>query len=83
MQVVTRSKIRKLKGGWRLANDSDPVEYVTEVEVKLLIEGNMKNGYHLIITPDGFFTTDSHHETLEDAIESAKESFNISYSDWS
>jgi len=83
MKSITRSKIRKLKGGWRIANDSDPAKYVHDVEVELCIQGNSKNGFHLIITPENFFTADWHHETLEDAIESAQESFDISSSDWS
>ena len=52
-----------------------------ECTVTLRIDGG-ESGYHLVQAPDGFFTTDSWHESLEGAIKEASELYGIKLEDW-
>jgi hypothetical protein len=76
-------RIRTLKGGWKFAEDNDRSEYVAIRRVELRVQGNKKQGYHLIMTPDGLFTADTHHPDLQDALRAAEEAFGVSPDDWS
>jgi len=52
------------------------------VDVRLAIQGNAKHGFHLVQSPDGFFTADSHSPTLDDALTLAQELYGIPASAW-
>lgn len=82
MKCTTKSKIRILKGGWKVAEENDDSKYVKELVVKLSIFGDKEKGYHLIMAPEGCFTADSYHKTLEDAIKIASEEFGVAESEW-
>lgn len=73
MKCSVKKKIRKLKGGWKVAEESDDSKCVQELLVNLTIEGNSKEGY---------FLADSHYESLEEALEDAHISFGVSKEDW-
>ncbi|MFS1524465.1 hypothetical protein ACL7TT_10180 [Microbulbifer sp. 2304DJ12-6] len=83
MKSTIVQKIRILKGGWRVADREDDIKYVKQLEIELLIEGNAKNGYHLIMTPEGFFAADLHFDSIEEAKEEAEEYFEVSNIQWS
>jgi len=85
MESTVTARIRTLKGGWKVADDDDEAnypQYVSEREVELVIEGNPKSGYHLVMTPDGCFTADAHYSTVEDALGDAQEVFGVLPEDW-
>jgi len=67
---------------WKVAEPSDPASTVQERLVALEIQGDAKNGYHLIMSPSGCFTADSRHETIADAIDSARRLFGVRSDAW-
>jgi hypothetical protein len=50
--------------------------------VKLEIQGDSKDGYHLVMTPDGFFTADTWHATVDEAMAEAESLFGLSRERW-
>jgi hypothetical protein len=50
--------------------------------VRLEIQGDERAGYHLVQSPDGFFTADSWHATLVEAQQSATELFGVGPDVW-
>ncbi|MCI0640829.1 MAG: hypothetical protein L0Y72_25665 [Gemmataceae bacterium] len=67
---------------WKVAEPSDPAATVQERAVTLEIQGDAKNGYHLIMSPSGCFTADSWHETIEDAIDTSRRLFDVRPDGW-
>jgi hypothetical protein len=51
--------------------------------VLLEIQGDEKNGYHLVKAPDGFLAADSWHRTIGEAQQSARELFGVEPDQWS
>ena len=85
MECTVTKKIRTLKGGWKQADAEDEAkypQYVSERKARLVIEGNPKNGNHLIMTPEGCFAADTHYSTIEDAMADAREAFGVSDEGW-
>ncbi len=85
MECRIMARIRELKGGWQVADAEDEAnypQYVSEREVRLAIEGNPEDGYHLIMSPDGYFTADGWFPTTEEALVEAREVFGVSAADW-
>ena len=78
----TRRRVWGRKHGWSLSSDSGYRGPGKECEIKLEIQGDDKNGYHLIMSPDGFFTADTWCETLEAAIRDGQELFGLAHQDW-
>ena len=68
---------------WKVAEPSDPLSAVQEREVLLEIQGDAKNGYHLVMIPKGCFTADTWHPTIEDAIDTAHRLFAVRPEAWS
>ncbi|MCH9656024.1 MAG: hypothetical protein K0U86_18955 [Planctomycetes bacterium] len=79
----TRARIYGTSQAWRLSFQADQTEVFKECEVSLEIQGDRRNGYHLVMSPSGFFTADSWHETRQDALEKANELFGIKFEEWS
>jgi len=79
----TRARIYGTSHAWRLSVQADQSEEFKECEVSLEIQGDSRNGYHLVMSPSGFFTADAWHETKQDALESAHELFGIEFDEWS
>lgn len=82
MKCVKLARIRKLKGGWKLADADDTSKYVQRLNVALSIQGSSKDGYHLIMQPEGLFAADTHHDTLAEAKEVAADVFGATDADW-
>ena len=83
MTLVARTKTQVWgsTNAWSLAPQAgwgEPRECAVEVE----IDGDDSSGYHLIMSPVGFFTADSWHETLDDALDAAVESLGIPRDAW-
>jgi hypothetical protein len=50
--------------------------------VELEIQGDEKNGFHLVMSPDGCFTADTWHESVEDAKDTAHRLFGVGFEEW-
>lgn len=86
MITLSAKKVVKIWGtvnAWSLASESNASEPSTECETCLEIQGDDKNGYHLVMSPEGFFTADYWFKTKEEAIESAEELFGVTAREWS
>ena len=82
MKSEVTIRIRILKGGWKVAEESDESKYVKVLKVQLSIEGNNKKGYFLFMEPEGLFCADNHFDSLDEAINDAFELFGVNKSDW-
>ena len=82
MRAVVVVSIRGFANVWKVAESSDPPAKVQERTVDLEIQGNEAEGYHLIMSPDGCFTADTWHESVEDAKDTAKEAFGVGLDEW-
>jgi hypothetical protein len=86
--------IQRTSYAWRVASPipgsvnqlggaaSNPAWPSTERRVELEIQGDPKNGYHLVMSPEGCFTADSWHATLEDALADALGLFGVPIDGW-
>ena len=86
MKTINARKVRKIWGtgnAWNLEPGPDRSEPVTECEVLLEIEGDDKTGYHLVISPEGFFTADYWYASRKEAMQSATKLFGVAESEWS
>ena len=82
MNCTVGARIRLLKGGWMVAEPDDDSEYVRDLTVKLSIIGDDQGGYHLVMEPEGCFTADDWHESIQAAKDNAAEAFGVTDSDW-
>jgi len=67
---------------WSLEPSSGIKERRTEALTELEIQGTEKDGYNLVMSPEGFFTADYWYETQKEAIESAEELFGVKEAEW-
>jgi hypothetical protein len=67
---------------WNVAQPSDTAASVRERIVLLEISGDDRDGYHLIMSPEGCFTADTWHECKDDALDTAERLFNVRPDDW-
>ena len=67
---------------WSLSESETKRNKINNTSTSIHFEGNDKEGYHLVISPEGYFTADSWHESKKEAIEAAKELLNIPESEW-
>ena len=68
---------------WSLARHPQFAGAGVECTVRLEIQGDETNGFHLVKRPDGFFTADDWHSTIEDAKRAANELFGVAAQQWS
>ena len=85
MDIIKASKTVTIWGtsnAWSL--DPEPGKSATGSEsfTELEIQGDEKNGYNLVMSPEGFFTADYWFETKGEALESAEELFGVTKSEW-
>ena len=84
LKATVTAKIWGTKNSWSLAPNSEADKRSpTAVSVALTVEGNDKDGYNLVMNPDGFFTADHWYESEDDARASAAELFDASQIEWS
>ena len=74
--------IRSSANTWSAAKPSDPSAHVRDRRVDLEVEGNPRDGFHLIMSPDGCFTADTWHETAEEAKDAPLQAFGVLLEDW-
>lgn len=82
MRAVAVVAIRGTCNAWKVAESSDPPNLVQERTVALEIQGNVRDGYHLLMAPAGCFTADTWHETVQDAKEAALRLFGVPPDGW-
>ncbi len=80
--AITSCQIWGTRNCWSLSAQAGLSEPARTCEVKLEIQGDRKSGYHLVMSPEGFFTADSWHETRQAALETAHELFGVDVKDW-
>ena len=81
--TTTKARVWGTKNAWSLSPLRIADEPNHECEVQLEIQGDDRNGYHLVMSPNGFFTADSWHQTIQDALDTARELFGVITDDWS
>ena len=82
MKTIVEVLIYGCGDAWKVAEPSDTSALVQRRRVELEIQGDGKNGYHLVMSPEGCFTADTWHETLEDAKDTAHQIFGVGPGDW-
>jgi hypothetical protein len=80
-RTQTTVQICGTRNAWSLESD-DPNEPRTETLVNLEIQGSNRDGYNLVMSPDGFFTADYWYETLDEAFEAGFDLFSVSKEQW-
>ncbi len=83
LRAQTRATIFGTHNSWSLSWRRGFEKAGTECAVRLEIQGDDKNGYHLVKSPEGFFTADDWHATLTEAQRSARELFGVGLDQWS
>lgn len=78
----TRARIFGTANSWSLTPQPRDSSEGRDCAVELEIHGDAKNGYHLVMAPEGFFTADSWHQSLDEAIASAHELFDVTAREW-
>ena len=78
----TTSAISGMGNCWKVAEPTDLPSTVQERPVLLEIQGDEKNGYHLVMSPEGCFTADTWHKTRQEAIDVAMSLFGVRDSEW-
>src|SRR4051794_29567181 len=74
--------IRGYGNAWKVAEPSDTGPLVQRRKVELEIQGGGKDGYPLVMSPEGCFTADTWHEMVEDAKDTAFEVFGVPNDGW-
>jgi hypothetical protein len=82
IKAVAVVPIRGYSNTWKVAEPSDTGDTTQNRVVNLEIQGDGKDGFHLIMSPDGCFTADTWHETLEDAKDTAYRIFGVPADGW-
>ena len=82
MKSVVEVLIRGYGNSWKLAEPSDTGDLIQRRVVKLEIQGDGKDGYHLVMSPEGCFTADTWQESLEDAKDTAHRIFGVWSDEW-
>lgn len=82
MNASAEVLIRGYGNAWKVAEPSDTGVLVQRRVVELEIQGDSKDGYHLVMSPEGCFTADTWHETFEDAMDTAQRLFGVPSEAW-
>src|SRR4051794_30463291 len=82
MKADAEVLIRGYANQWKVAEPSDTSALIQRRVVILKIQGDAKDGYHLVMSPEGCFTADTWHETVEDAKDIAYRIFGVSPDQW-
>lgn len=83
--ATVRSEIFGSKNNWGLGPADDArgrSAIATECDVRLEIQGTRKQGYNLVMAPEGFFTADCWFKTKQEALECAQELFGVAADHW-
>ena len=81
LRTQTTVQICGTKNAWSIESDNPNVPR-TEALMDLEIQGSDGTGYHLVMSPDGFFTADCWYENIDEAFDAGHELFSVSKEQW-
>jgi len=81
--ATTTARIWGTSNAWSAAQTVFPDQPNRDCTVELEIQGDDRNGYHLVMAPSGFFTADSWHPAKQDALDAACDIFDVPQNEWS
>ncbi len=73
-------RITGIENAWGVTPSGDTTGRCVPVELELQSDGTA--GYHLVKSPDGYFTADDWFPTLEEAQAAALEDFGVALDSW-
>ena len=82
VKTLTTDDVYGYPNAWSLSPPRPGCKPPARCQLYLRIQGDDKNGYHLIMRPEGFFEADTWYATYEEATEGAKEIFAVSPDTW-
>jgi hypothetical protein len=82
MKASALAQVWGTRDSWRLASPGGG-DAGLQCEVLLEIQGDPNAGYHLVMSPAGFFTADYWYASQEEAQEAALELFGVTQGQWS
>ena len=80
--AIAQSRIWGTTNSWSLDPHRGRNEPHQECQVRLEIQGDDESGYHLVMTPTGFFTADSWHATKDEVLKAAETLFGVGRDEW-
>ena len=82
--IIAKTKVQIFgtKNSWSLTPQPGMSASGKLNNISLEIQGDAKNGYHLVMSPEGFFTADYWYESKDDAIQNALELFGVAANEW-
>jgi hypothetical protein len=86
MKIIKAKKTVTIWGtsnAWCLKPETGKKTPSTVSLTELEIQGDEKNGYNLVMSPEGFFTADNWYKSLQEAKKSAEELFGVTDKEWS
>jgi hypothetical protein len=85
ISITARAKTRiwGTRNAWSLSLIPGPDAPNRECEVAIEIQGDDRDGYHLVMSPSGFFTADYWYQTMQEALDAAEELFGVCHDKWS
>jgi hypothetical protein len=78
----TRARIFGNATSWSLSPQPGYSSEGSDCAVQLEIQDDAERGYHLVMAPEGFFTADSWHQSLDEAFASAHQLFDLTAREW-
>ena len=81
--TTTKARIWGTTNSWSLIQFAGSDQPKCECTVELEIQGDDLDGYNLVMSPTGFFTADTWHQTKDDALLAALELFGVARDAWS
>jgi hypothetical protein len=84
MRIFAKTRVRVwgTRNSWSLSPESGLRGSAKECDVELEIQGNDREGYNFVMSPTGFFTADTWHQTKDEALATAKELFGVGHAEW-
>ncbi len=83
IRTTVKARVWGTHDAWRLCPFRSPEEPSQDCEVELEIQGDDRSGYHLVMSPSGFFTADNWYETKQEALDTAHRVFGVGPDEWS
>ncbi|QDT27003.1 hypothetical protein Pan153_11930 [Gimesia panareensis] len=84
LYATTKARVYGTPNAWRFADQARDGELFQDCKVRLEIQGDDEGHcFFLIVSPEGFFTSDRWHETLQAAQERARMLLGVTRADWS
>jgi len=80
--AITKARMWGTSTAWTLEPGPEQHGPGTVVSIDLRIVGEEGSGFHLIASPTGFFTADTWHLTLQEALAEALEEFGVDEHQW-